>query len=49
MTTLELVEALSLLGVTEGFAIRNGEIIVWDNESSIPASLSEFVKLDVNE
>ncbi len=49
MTTLELVEALSKLGFTEGFAIRNGQIVVWDNKELIPASLTEFVQLDVNE
>jgi hypothetical protein len=49
MTTLELVQALSDLGITEGFSIRDGLIVVWDNETQVPESLTEYLKLDVND
>jgi hypothetical protein len=47
MTTRELVTALDDLGFTTGYAIRNGQIVVWENESEIPEALAEYVKLDV--
>jgi len=49
MTTLELTQLLTALDITEGFAIRDGLIVLWENETEIPESLNDFVKLDVNE
>jgi hypothetical protein len=47
MTTRELATALEDLGFTAGYAIRNGKIVAWENESEIPEALAEYVKLDV--
>jgi len=49
MTTLELVKALTDLEITEGYAIRNGLIVLWENETEIPELLADFVQLDVND
>lgn len=48
MTTLEIAEALAALEITDGFAIRNGLIVLWENEKAIPESLENYVQLDVN-
>lgn len=47
MTNLEIVDALTIAGFTNGYAIRNGQIVVWENETEIPESLAAYVKLDV--
>jgi len=47
MNTLELLELLNKSGFTEGFAIRNGEIVLWENEQDVPESLAVYVNLDV--
>ena len=49
MTTQELHEALVALDFIEGYAIRDGLIVDWSNDESIPESLNDFVALDVNE
>jgi hypothetical protein len=46
MTTLELVKALEDFGIKEGFAIREGKIVLWENKTEIPKELTEFIKLD---
>ena len=48
MDSLELQSLLNDLEITEGYAIRNGLIVLWENETPIPKSLSEYVQLDVN-
>jgi hypothetical protein len=48
MNTKEILTLLNDAGFTEGFAIRDGFIVVWENEASVPDSLTKFVKLDVN-
>jgi hypothetical protein len=48
MTTLEIVEALSLLEIVDGFSVRDGKIVIWEHETEIPESLCDFVALDVN-
>ena len=49
MTTLELVQALAEFEFTDGFSIRNGLIVIWDHETAIPESLTDYVALDVVE
>jgi len=49
MTSKELHEQLIELGFIEGYIILDGIIIQWTNSNSIPASLSAYVRLDVNE
>lgn len=46
MNTKELHDKLVELGITEGYAIRNGLIVVWENEAEVPAELAEFIELD---
>lgn len=48
MNSLELLQALDDLEITDGFVIRNGYIVDWSNEIEIPESLADFVALDVN-
>lgn len=49
MDTQELNKILIESDITEGYAIRNGLIVLWENEYEIPESLEQFVQLDVNE
>lgn len=46
MNTRELHDKLIELGFTAGYAIRNGLIVVWENEAEIPAELADYVALD---
>jgi hypothetical protein len=46
MTHDEIIEALNDLGYQTGWAVRNGKIVVWQNESDLPAELSAYVELD---
>lgn len=48
MTTLEIAEALAALEITDGFAIRNGLIVLWENDYQVPESLQKFIQLDVD-
>ena len=47
MTTLEIVDALAALEIVDGFAVRDGKIVIWEHETEIPESLADFVALDV--
>jgi len=47
MTTKEIADTLNELGITAGYAIRNGQIVAWENETEIPESLAAYVALDV--
>lgn len=49
MDTNELFKILTESDITEGFAIRNGLIVLWENDYEVPESLLEFVQLDVND
>ena len=49
MDTQELNKILIESDITEGYAIRNGLIVLWENDYEIPESLQQFVQLDVNE
>lgn len=49
MNTKELHQKLIELDITEGYAIRDGFIVLWENDFEIPESLEKFVQLDVNE
>jgi hypothetical protein len=46
MTTKELFNQIVELGITEGFAIRNGKIVLWENEEEVPEELAQFIELD---
>jgi hypothetical protein len=46
VTNLEIVEILTSAGITEGYAIRNGLIVVWENKTAIPEELAQFIQLD---
>jgi hypothetical protein len=48
MDSLELQSLLNDLEITDGYAIRNGLIVLWENETEIPESLTDYVQLDVN-
>lgn len=49
MTTREIADALNELGITTGYAIRNGQIVTWQNDTEIPESLAAYVALDVTD
>lgn len=49
MTTLELVKILTESDITEGYAIRDGVIVLWENDYEVPESLAKFVQLDVKD
>ena len=42
----ELCDKLIELGFETGWAVRNGEIVVWENETDVPDELKKFVNLD---
>jgi hypothetical protein len=42
----ELCDKLIELGFTEGWGVRNGKIVVWENKEKIPDTLSEYIELD---
>ena len=46
MTTKELFTQLGELGITEGFAIRDGKIVLWENKEEVPEELAQFIELD---
>ena len=46
MITKELLDKLVELGIVEGFGIRDGKIVLWENETEVPAELAEFIELD---
>ena len=46
MNHQELCEKLIELGFAEGWAVRNGKIVAWENTKKIPDTLSEYVELD---
>jgi hypothetical protein len=46
MDTKELFTRLGELGVTEGFAIRNGKIVLWENKEEVPEELAQCIELD---
>ena len=48
MNSLELIEALSLAGIDGGWVIRDGKIILWENEQPIPSEFLNYVELGVN-
>jgi hypothetical protein len=41
-----VVARLFELKITEGWAVRNGKIVVWENSTKVPDELQEFVNLD---
>jgi hypothetical protein len=49
MDTQELNKILIESDITEGYAIRNGLIVLWENDYEIPESLQRFLQLDVND
>jgi len=42
----EVCDKLIELGLTDGWAVRNGKIVVWENDTAVPNELKEFVELD---
>ena len=42
----EIVETLIELGYPEGWAVRDGKIVVWENAESVPDELQDVLKLD---
>lgn len=46
MTHKEIVEKLNELGIIDGWAVRNGKIVLWENETKIPKELASYVELD---
>ena len=48
MDTKELHKILVESDITEGYAIRDGLIVLWENDYEVPQSLQQFVQLDVN-
>lgn len=49
MTHDEIVTELYNLGFNEGWAVRDGKIVVWENETAIPENLSDYLEIDANE
>jgi hypothetical protein len=49
MTHDEIVEKLNDLGFVDGWSVRNGKIVVWENEIEVPADLVSYVELDINQ
>lgn len=46
MTHDDLVARLFELEINEGWAVRDGKIVVWENATDVPDELQEFVELD---
>jgi hypothetical protein len=46
MTHDEIVTALNDLGFEQGWAVRNGKIVVWENKVDVPKDLAKYVELD---
>jgi hypothetical protein len=46
MTHDELIAKLIELGFNEGWAVRNGKIVVWENPEQVPDELAEHLELD---
>jgi hypothetical protein len=42
----EVCDKLIELEFPEGWAVRNGKIVVWENAEPVPEELTEFVELD---
>lgn len=42
----EVCDKLTELGFTEGWAVREGKIVVWENANAVPDELQDFVELD---
>jgi len=42
----EVCDKLIELELTDGWAVRNGKIVVWENAAAVPDELKEFVELD---
>jgi len=49
MTHDEIIEALKELGFENGWAVRNGKIVVWENEIELPKDLVSYLALDISE
>ena len=49
MTHDEIVQKLNDLGLVEGWSVRNGKIVVWENENDLPTELKSYVDLDGND
>jgi hypothetical protein len=46
MEHLELCDKLVELGFAEGWAVRNGKIVVWENAQAVPEELADYLELD---
>jgi hypothetical protein len=46
MTHEELCNKLIELGFSEGWAIRDGKIVVWENTAKVPNELKQYIDLD---
>lgn len=42
----EVCDKLIELGFAEGWAVRNGKIVVWENAEQVPDELQKFIELD---
>jgi hypothetical protein len=49
MTHTKLMQDLIKAGFNSGWVVRNGVIVLWENEEPVPADLQEFVNLEVIE
>jgi hypothetical protein len=49
MTHDEIVEKLYSLGFEQGWSVRNGKIVVWENKVEVPAELNFYIDLDGND
>ena len=46
MNHQQLCDKLIELGFDLGWGVRNGEIVLWENETDVPDELQDFVNLD---
>jgi hypothetical protein len=42
----ELVARLFELEINEGWGVRNGKIVVWENAEPVPDELKDVIELD---
>ena len=46
MTHDQVIAKLLKLKLVDGWAVRNGKIVVWENAEPVPNELSDCVELD---